>query len=162
MVRTLTNQAYNDSPLLFFQTGAFYQSVILYFLFYLYYPMTFTASEDSYHYNTYYISVGVLILVILVTVVLVYIIYKIRRRNNQATITQEEDMMLIVNQKPLETTVIDFNSLQNHCSQPTFLTTLKIQFNVSFSYKYNCITGCLLNNNACFRMFSGHFRSYAP
>ncbi|XP_063924246.1 receptor-type tyrosine-protein phosphatase F-like isoform X2 [Zophobas morio] len=107
MVRTLTNQAYNDSPLLFFQT----------------------ASEDSYHYNTYYISVGVLILVILVTVVLVYIIYKIRRRNNQATITQEEDMMLIVNQKPLETTVIDFNSLQNHCSQPTFLTSLKIQFN---------------------------------
>ncbi|XP_063924155.1 receptor-type tyrosine-protein phosphatase F-like isoform X1 [Zophobas morio] len=107
MVRALTNQAYNDSSLLFFQT----------------------ASEDSYHYNTYYISLGVLILVILVTVVLVYIIYKIRRRNNQATLIQEEEMTLIVNQKPLETTVIDFNSLQNHCSQPTFITTLKIQFN---------------------------------
>ncbi|XP_063924561.1 receptor-type tyrosine-protein phosphatase alpha-like [Zophobas morio] len=105
MVRALTNQNYNDSSLLFFQT----------------------ASEDSF--SIYYISLGVLILVMMIMVVLFYIIYTIRRRNNQATIIQEEEMRLRMKTKPLETTVIDFNSLQNHCSQPTFLTTLKIQFN---------------------------------
>ncbi|KAJ3652600.1 hypothetical protein Zmor_018551 [Zophobas morio] len=74
MVRAFTNQAYNDSSLLFFQT----------------------ASEDSYSVNTSNISLGVLILAILVTVGIVYIIYKIRKRKNQAALIQEEEVEPII------------------------------------------------------------------
>ncbi|XP_063923818.1 receptor-type tyrosine-protein phosphatase alpha-like isoform X6 [Zophobas morio] len=107
VVRALTNHAYNDSSLLFFHT----------------------ASDDSYWFSIYFISLAVLISLIFIILILIRIMYKRRRRNKQPAIIQEV-IMLTEDKKPLEDTVIDFDSLENRCLQPTFLTTLRTQFNL--------------------------------
>ncbi|XP_063923947.1 receptor-type tyrosine-protein phosphatase alpha-like isoform X3 [Zophobas morio] len=108
MVRALTNQTYNDSTLLFFQTAS-------------------DASSGS-----TIISLAVLMSLFPVMVILIYVMYK-RRRKNQAIIVQEEEEkeeeeMIVMLDKTPETTVIEVNTFENYCLQPTFLTTLKTQF----------------------------------
>ncbi|XP_063923819.1 receptor-type tyrosine-protein phosphatase epsilon-like isoform X7 [Zophobas morio] len=88
-----------------------------------------TASDDSYWFSIYFISLAVLISLIFIILILIRIMYKRRRRNKQPAIIQEV-IMLTEDKKPLEDTVIDFDSLENRCLQPTFLTTLRTQFNL--------------------------------
>ena len=111
---------------------------IIYIRFILAYPITITASDASS--GSTIISLAVLMSLFPVMVILIYVMYK-RRRKNQAIIVQEEEEkeeeeMIVMLDKTPETTVIEVNTFENYCLQPTFLTTLKTQFGVSVNFYY--------------------------